>query len=1209
VLTTDLQKHVFFSLLEKVGSGPAAFYLDSCTLQHLSDHFLAGRLLVAHALREMRGGIEERIKTTLPDDGSGMLVLVKLKSELHKLAHRRGLELPEAIDEAFRARTAAIDALLATLLDTVPLPRIQGDATELLQRILSADPPTVSLPIGDEDVRTLRQFLSHVAPGPSAYYHDALRLLDPRFAILATRNHLAAHALRETESGLRAILLPYDFTADEEATESVHRQQVYAILDAYGIARSDDAARAWESITDFSTDRNLALRAHRSGLGLPSPFDDDTLELYRSTIDIFAFVLGRFEHQFAKYLHKMDELLASKNVQKKAFLGTLPQTAPIYDYFFRRLDDPAWIAALADTDALRRVPEPWREGEGIVYPAWPQGDYLRRMLQKDASVAPSVAELVEGAMTSANPRVHEASVLIAALLPEPLCVVAAERETVWLKKQTFVPFLLAEAVGTLAGALAAHRRPEPVAALLRTVIRFDVVSDDGGNEIRLRTDRLALEQLLTEVVPKLAATCGIAILGIVSDALQAFRVAQHPGLTPPTDYSYLWRSTIEKSDENDRGDLRDAMIDALRDGAAALASIDHDSRRQVLEWLSERPWNIERRIALHVTSIGMDSEFAGTLAAQCDLLTSDDCWHEMTRLLRAHGPRFSDAARTAVATCIESLATSTEDELQRRQQWRQLGRLLEPLPPELASLAAQRREEFGPTPASDGPALPRASWVATITPLSRQQLALMELPEIVEYLRAWTPRPLDFHTMSRDSPGALAEELRAVVAMRPNEYADATEFLRGLAPVYIRGVVGGLGDAVKNGARFDLTPALALLTWIVRQPRRINDHRVVSADDHEESWVQVLLAVLDLLEAALRRRSLPEAALTTVTSLLLQLTRDPNPSAEDDADYSGIPERWLANAIGSVRGQAIRTFVLLASTFPSDAALRQGLLAAIEERLDPRIDASPSVRFAIGMLFVTLLRLDAEWARSHVDVIFGETAELREASWEGYLHNGITVESARLLRGRYEDAIDALDSKGIASEADQRVAQHVMLLTAYGDVTFAQEDLLVRFFTIASAALRYHALWFVATHARAAAPSKEVLQKFTELWAWRLENGADNAELRAFDDWFLSDRFQREWALDQLTTLANRGVRFFRYTLVIESLEALLSFDARHVISTARAITEVETDAVQINAARRDLHTLVARARGHDDPTVRNEARRLANIASARGLTDFKALA
>ncbi len=485
----------------------------------------------------------------------------------------------------------------------------------------------------------------------------------------------------------------------------------------------------------------------------------------------------------------------------------------------------------------------------------------------------------------------------------------------------------------------------------------------------------------------------------------------------------------------------------------------------------------------------------------------------------------------------------------------------------------------------------------------------MELPEIVEYLRAWTPRPLDLHTMSMDSPGALAEELRAVVAMRPNEYADAIEVLRGLTPVYVRGVVGGLGEALKNGARFDLTPALALFTWIVRQPRRINDHRLASGDDHEKSWLHVFLAVLDLLEDAVGRRSLPEAALSTVTRLLMQLTRDPNPSAEDEADYPSASERWLANAIGSVRSKAIRIFVLLASTYPTDAALRQALHAAIEERLDPCLEASPSVRFAIGRLFVTLLRLDAEWARSHVDTIFSEPSELRQASWQGYLHDGISAESARLLRRRYEEAIDALDPKGEASEADKLVAQHLMLLAAYGDLTFASEDLLARFFAVASAPLRYHTLWRVATEVRSETPSDELLQKFIDLWTWRLENGADNAELRAFDDWFLSGRFRTEWALDQLMTLANRGVRFFQYTLLVEALDQMWSSDARRVISAARGMTEAETDAVQVNAARQALRALVQRGIAHDDADVRDEARRLTNIASARGLTEFKTLA
>lgn len=691
-MSNDVQKQVFESLLLKVGAGAAAFYLDSCTLRRLGARLLSTRMLVAHTLREVRALIEARLTSEGVEDAARPGALQRLRKQLHKLAHRRWLELPEPIDDAFRAAAADVDETLALLLREMNAPEVDDPAASFLARFGQPEGAVRGVSIWEEDVRLLNKFADHIAPGPTAYLHDAIQLLDDRFAFLLTRSHLIAHSLRETESGLRDLFLPSEFESKDDGEENNHQQEVESILAAYGISRSEPVAIAWESITSVAADRNLAARAHASEIEQARSLDDEARGVFRSVIDVFTALLARFEHEFVKYIRRMDEMLASPTVTKTEFLSELPQTEAIYLYFFRRLDNPEWAVALANTNVLRHTPEPHRRGDHVELPSWPQGEYLRRALEKKPGLAPLIADLMDLAVSSTNPRVHEEIVKTASLLPNDLRRTLVGREMRWMEKEPFIWFLHAEAASSLAVKLAEAREHGAVEALVRILVRFDVESENGQEVIRLRTDRLALENVLEDVIPQLAASCGTSILAAVGDALDTLRTTRHPDLTPPVDYSFAWRPAIEDHEENHAGNLEDALVDALRDGAANILAADRSRFREVVEFFLERRWNIERRVALHLLAEGQDAVLAGEIASRVDLLDSEDCWHEMARVLGSHWSNFSEAARATVISFIGGLARESKDAgthagdthaADRARQFRHLARLPSRCPPRL----------------------------------------------------------------------------------------------------------------------------------------------------------------------------------------------------------------------------------------------------------------------------------------------------------------------------------------------------------------------------------------------------------------------------------------------------------------------------------------------------------------------------------------------
>jgi hypothetical protein len=1200
MFANDLQKEVFAGLLEKVGVGAAAFYLDGCSLLRLDRQLMAARMLVAHALRETRASVEARILLMPPKEAAAVRTTFKVvkrwQRALHERAHRRALEKPEPIDTDFRDEVARFDEALKVFLEL--LPPVPTDATaEFLAYVETADSYAEEVAPSEEDVTVLRKFVEHVAPGPMAYYHDVLRLLDQRSKILLTRSHLIAHLLREADSGLRAVLVPDGFKADENKPENNHLQQVRAILEAYGVPSDDPVSAAWEAIT--TQDSNLAARAHHGGLEEPRKLDDEARALYHSIIDVFDTLLTRFEREFGKYLLRLDELLRRTEADAKDFLNNLPQTAPIYDYFFKRLDNPAWIEALSDSNVLRETPEPRKSGEFIEFPAWPQGDYLRRMLEAHPSLAPTIWPLLERAAASRNPNVHTEIAKAATFLPYDLRNAAALIEAKWLDGNgAFAWFLHAEALATLALKLAEDGATDTAIELVRVLVRFDVIADeDGDSEIRLRTDRLALETILQDVIPDLARMCGIPVLTVVGDMLATWRTVSDQHRQPPIDYSYIWRPAIEDHEQNRKGDLQDAMIDALRDGGASFAGTDGSRLREVVHYFLGRSWNVERRVAVHLAANGNDAGLAAEVLARPDVFDSNDCWHETQRLIATHWTKFSDAERSAVAAVILNVRDSAGEPHHDRQK-RLVNRLPEPVPAELRSEAG-----MAATPSPDILMPFSGGFIEPKAPKSTDELALMEVDDILTFLREWQPRPIDFATMTQDSQGALAENLRSLVAMRPAEYAAAAEKFRGMHPIYVRAIVGGIAEAIQREARFEWGTVPNLLQWIIAQPRRVNDHRASPDYDDGANWVFVRLALLDFLENTIRRR-LQTLEVAFMADLLQELARDPHPSPEDDRDYAGdMMERWFSNGMGTVRARAMNVLTLFGLVARSPEATEL-VTTVIGQHIED--DQSPSVRFSIGNVFVYLLRLDSKWAADRVAGLFDGPADRATPAWAGYLYNAITPEAAELLRPQYERAVASLEPTADRSRLSDWLVTHLVLLYAHGQIAM-DADVLKLFFVNASANVRHHFLSIAGDHLSQYRSDEVILDRFMQLWQWRVESGAPHEELSAFEDWVSVNALPTEWLLDQLAALGERRVRFFSYmTLMNDDLPRLWPNDPRRAMIAARAITDAETDRVHINAARQGLHRLIELSYATDDATLRNEGRLLANIVSARGLTDFK---
>lgn len=222
-----------------------------------------------------------------------------------------------------------------------------------------------------------------VGPGPAAFFRDACAFMAGA-ARLGTAAHLVAHLLREVESGLHSVLLPYDFeergAPGRSAAEGSHKKQVKAILAAYGIDDSDDAARAWLWLAGWEEDTALARLAHRRGLGPPRD-TEDVRRAWEEVQGLLDIVLEKFETRFLEPFRLLDELLAKpapSAADVKRLRNNIPQNPVTLGFFFEKLQDPTWLPLLRKEEFFAHPPEPEHTEDGTILPPWPVSRYLSR---------------------------------------------------------------------------------------------------------------------------------------------------------------------------------------------------------------------------------------------------------------------------------------------------------------------------------------------------------------------------------------------------------------------------------------------------------------------------------------------------------------------------------------------------------------------------------------------------------------------------------------------------------------------------------------------------------------------------------------------------------------------------------------------------------------------------------------------------------------
>ena len=933
-----------------------------------------------------------------------------------------------------------------------------------------------------------------------------------------------------------------------------------------------------------------------------------------------------------------------------------------YRYFFDRLENPEWVELLWKRGFFRHPLQPMRnEKEGTIrFPPWPEARYLARMARYKPEL---VAEIIKEMDDTDNSAVLDD--LMDALLAMPPEVSAGLVEEA--KRWAECRYLMQpEKMGELIAIWAKSGRTGEALRVARALLEVlpgshHPVQDTNGlhdlaPEPQARFHVWYYQKVLDDHYPELVWKAGLPAFELLCDLLdEAIRLSREEGQRGADDYSYIWRQAIEDHLQDQTYTIKESLVSAVRDAAELAVKAGEVTLEEIVNALERRRWKIYRRIALHIIRVFLDQ--AQTLAAErlTDRCLFDDehLRHEYVLLLRKYFPRLSGEDQAMILGWIEA----GPDDVAEWKGWRRMQSGYDPSDEDVARYRAiwqrdwlarigphnlpekwekQYRnlcERYGHPDHPEFPVYFESS-VGPTSPRTADELSTMSLSELLEFLRTWRSPEEPF---AEPSPEGLARVLSVVVAQDPQRFAPQANQFRSFDPTYVRGVLFGLRDALRQGKRFDWKSVLELCEWVVSQPRDIADMQ--SRETLASlGWGRTRKVITDLLSAGFgdHEMNIPFSFRQRVWTILKPLTDDPDPTPEYEQRYGGSNMDPATLSINTTRGEAMHAVIRYALWVrrhlkeepDCEERLQRGfeempeVREVLEAHLDLAREPSLAIRAIYGQWFPWLVLLDSEWARGYAAMIFPREAEnttFFEAAWNTYITFCKPYDKVLdILLSQYELAVGRIgsrpDIRRWLADPDEKLAEHLMAFYWRGKLSL-DDSLLGPFWEKASDALRGHALAFIGQVLKQTGGyiPAETLGRLKQLWECRLavareaqHSSGFEKEMAAFGGWFASEKFDTSWALEQLMAALQLSPRTEPAHMVLEYLAKTVETEPLKSVLCLKYIAEGDQKGWEIYGSHDYVRGILQRALR--TPDARQEAERVIHYLGSRGFLDFRDL-
>jgi hypothetical protein len=618
---------------------------------------------------------------------------------------------------------------------------------------------------------------------------------------------------------------------------------------------------------------------------------------------------------------------------------------------------------------------------------------------------------------------------------------------------------------------------------------------------------------------------------------------------------------------------------------------------------------------------------------------------EYAALLSAGFPELGPEDQEAVLDLIEvGPDFSWEEDEGRRQTWREqhvrdwLALLEGHLDVARSDLLNRLKDMHGPARTLDRHEPGVTVWSGPSSPVASNEIAEMSVDDLLGFIREWTA---DGFPMG-PSPEGFARALDSAIAADPVRFALQSADFIGMDATYVRALLNGLENALREERGFEWKGVLELGQWLVVQPVEPNDGAERGSFDSDADFRPARKALMSLLQREFTRgekSTIPFQERQTVWELIGQVSEDENPSPEYEDRWGGSNMDPATLALNTVRPYAVRTaikYALWVNRQTNGAKEPLGMQAVPEVRellervLDPGKDQSRAVRASIGYELGHLVWFDGEWIRGNREQLFPEGEDalpLRRALFDTFLKFGWkTPDVVETIPEEYGAAIERAasdcETRHLGAEPDEALADHLMTLYWQGFLPLeGDEGLVGQFFSTVPDTLRKRAIHFIgwALFGTEDPVDQECVDRLRDLWDWRSERlfeqteGPDSEavrkELFEFGWWFASRAFDLDWAFTHLQRILRLEGAVEWDHEVASYLRDLAQDRPRDVVDTLALFDPTGGGEIwKIRHWLEHARGILQQCLKDDDPGVRQSAVDLVNRWVAGGHLDLREL-
>lgn len=825
-----------------------------------------------------------------------------------------------------------------------------------------------------------------------------------------------------------------------------------------------------------------------------------------------------------------------------------------FEFFMDNLNTPDWLEPLIQLGHFNQPEVPIREGDTVRFPFWPQARYLIKIAEQEPK---KVMDVILKVPETENPRVHEDFVEATLKMPPGIAVQLHKSIVKWLRLPNLYVLLLPTKVTAYINHIRSGgfaKESLLVADALLSIKKFESKVPDT-NDLVKRADPIVrsdweYDRALKEISPSFLGEGKLKLIELLCYKLnQTILIEERENDKTFSDLSYIWRGSIEDSDQNHDYGIKDTIINWIRDLSEELLTESPDLVGQLIDKLLEKPFPIFSRFALHLSRVQMDKTLISRLVLDQKLFDSLDVWHEYACLIQAGYPilEAEDQQKLLDMIAAETSArnrdkngSDIDEQANELSRYHYYYMIKDFLVGDEKSLFDNLRTKFGDFENPTFHSYTSSGWVGPTSPLSFEDLKNMSLTDLKVYLDSWQPSKQTFGP----SIEGLGRELEKVVSERYLEFVDSLFILKLKEKTYVRSVIQGLSKLPEGAGVIKWEPILDYLLWASGQSDAESDIEFHPEDDKDPNWGWSRQAACRLIEKGLHSETneIPFSLRGKVWSVLVYGISDPDPYVEKEDKYT-TNKNYYQTAINTVRGEALDGIMHYAlwvkrslGFIKIDLPITQGqeLFDILDKHLDINFEKSKAVRAMYGKWIPWLLPLNRDWFRSKLDVLLPKEPALKDywaaALDANILYNGAYTNVFKELKEHYLLAIDRLelDEDDSWEKVDNRLLEHLISLYISGEIALDSE-VMQRLYSKIDLKLKKRA---VDTLGRMLASEKseieqEVIDRLIHFWNFRVEEAKklnepkDRIELSEFGWWMTSSYLEDEWVLDQAILTLN----------------------------------------------------------------------------------------